>query len=109
MLLTMALALTVGVLAAGCGWAGGAPGSTQLKLGYINWDENVAVSTPTKEVLEEELGYEAELDVTTEDVVKQVLRHVAGGDLNGFQVVWIANHKNYLSEDSGDVEHLAPW
>ena len=109
MLLTMVLALTVGVLAAGCGWAGGAPGTKQLKLGYIKWDENVVVSTLTKVVLEEELGYEVELYVTNEEVLKQVFRRVAGGDLNAFQDVWIPNHKNYLSEVRADVEHLDPW
>jgi glycine betaine/proline transport system substrate-binding protein len=109
MLLTMVLALTVGVLAAGCGWAGGAPGSTQLKLGYINWDENVAVSALTKVVLEEELGYEVELHVTNEEVVTQVFQHVASGDLNAFQDVWMPNHKTYLSEVRADVEHLDPW
>jgi glycine betaine/proline transport system substrate-binding protein len=109
MLLTMVLALTVGVLAAGCGWAGAAPGSKQLKLGYINWDENVVVSTLTKVVLEEELGYEVELHFTNEEVVKQVFRRVAEGDLNAFQDVWIPNHKNYLSEVRADVEHLDPW
>jgi glycine betaine/proline transport system substrate-binding protein len=109
MLLTMVLALTVGVLAAGCGWAGGAPGTKQLKLGYIKWDENVVVSTLTKVVLEEELGYEVELYVTNEEVLKQVFRRVAGGDLNAFQDVWIPNHKNYLREVRADVEHLDPW
>jgi glycine betaine/proline transport system substrate-binding protein len=60
-------------------------------------------------VLEEELGYEVELYVTNEEVLKQVFRRVAGGDLNAFQDVWIPNHKNYLSEVRADVEHLDPW
>jgi glycine betaine/proline transport system substrate-binding protein len=108
-MLTLVLALTVGALAAGCGWAAGAPGSKQLKLAYIKWDENVAVSNLTMVLLEEELGYEVELHVTDEAVVEQVFRGVADGDVDAFQDVWIPNHKNYLSEVRGDVEHLDPW
>jgi glycine betaine/proline transport system substrate-binding protein len=108
-MLTLVLVLTVGALAAGCGLVAGAPGSKQLKLGYIPWDENVAVSTLTMVLLEEELGYEVELQVTDEAVLKQVFRRVADGDVDAYQDVWIPNHKKYLSEVRGDVENLDPW
>jgi glycine betaine/proline transport system substrate-binding protein len=105
-LLALLLALAVGVLAAGCGISGG----RELTLGYIGWDENVAVSTLTKVLLEEELGYErVDLQLTDEAVVKQVFQGVAVGDVDAFQDVWIPNHKEYLSEVRGDVEHLDPW
>jgi glycine betaine/proline transport system substrate-binding protein len=102
------LALVV-AFSAGCGWLGGVAGSKQLTLGYIEWDENVAIANLTKVVLEEELGYEVELRVTNESVVQQVFQDVASGDLQAFQDVWIPNHKDYLSEVEGDVEHLEPW
>ena len=108
-MLTLTLVLTVGTLAAGCGWPGAIAGSKQLTLGYIQWDENVAVSNLTKVVLEEEFGYEVELRVTNESVVKQVFRDVAAGDVKAFQDVWIPNHRSYLSEVEGDVEQLGPW
>jgi glycine betaine/proline transport system substrate-binding protein len=57
-LLNLLLILTVGVLAVGCGGLGAVSGGKELTLGYIGWDENVAVSTLTKVLLEEELGYE---------------------------------------------------
>jgi glycine betaine/proline transport system substrate-binding protein len=107
--LVLVLVLVVWALAASCGWAGAIAGSKELKLGYIAWDENVAVSNLTMVLLEEELGYEVELRVTNEAVVKQVFRDVANGDLEGFQDVWIPNHKDYLSEVEDDVEHLDPW
>ena len=107
--LVLVLVLVVWALAASCGWAGAIAGSKELKLGYIAWDENVAVSNLTKVLLEEELGYEVELQVTNEAVVKQVFRDVADGNLEGFQDVWIPNHKDYLSEVEDDVEHLDPW
>ena len=103
------LVLAVWALAVGCGWAGAIAGSKELKLGYIAWDENVAVSNLTMVLLEEELGYEVELQVTNEAVVKQVFRDVADGNLEGFQDVWLPNHKDYLSEVEDDVEHLEPW
>src|SRR5215210_3940785 len=105
----MLLVLAVGALAAGCGWLGAASGSKELTLGYIGWDENVAVSSLTKVLLEEELGYQVELQRTNVAVVKQVFRGVAEGDLDVFQDVWMPNHKEYLSEVKGDVKHLDPW
>jgi glycine betaine/proline transport system substrate-binding protein len=105
-LLALLLVLAVGVPAAGCGISGG----RELTLGYIGWDENVAVSTLTKVLLEEELGYETvDLQLTDEAVVKRVFQGVAGGDLDAFQDVWIPNHKKHLSEVGGDVEQLDPW
>jgi len=97
------------VLAASCGELGADSGGKELTLGYIEWDENVAVSNLTKVLLEEELGYEVELQLTKVAVVKQVFQGVADGELHAFQDVWIPNHKNYLSEVEDDVEHLDPW
>src|SRR5215210_512589 len=57
-LLAVLLVLAVGVLAAGCSGLGSE--GKEITLGYIGWDESVAVSTLTKVLLEEELGYEVE-------------------------------------------------
>jgi glycine betaine/proline transport system substrate-binding protein len=103
------LFLTVGTLATGCSGLGAVSGGKQLTLGYIGWDENVAVSTLTKVLLEEKFGYEAELQRSDEAVLKQVYTGVAGGELDAFQDVWIPNQKEYLSEVEDDVEHLDPW
>ena len=108
-LLNLLLSVAVGVLAVGCVGFGAVSGGKELRLGYIGWDENVAVSTLTKVLLEEELGYEVELQRSNVAVVKQVFRGVAGGDLDAFQDVWMPNHKDYLSEVKNDVEHLDPW
>ena len=101
--------LMVWVLAGGCSGFGAISGGKELTLGYIGWDENVAVSTLTKALLEEEFGYEVELQRLNVAVVKQVFRGVAGGELDAFQDVWIPNHKDYLSEVEDDVVHLDPW
>jgi glycine betaine/proline transport system substrate-binding protein len=103
------LFLTVGTLATGCSGLGAVSGAMQLTLGYIGWDENVAVSTLTKVLLEEEFSYEVELQRSDEAVLKQVYNGVAGGELDAFQDVWIPNQKEYLSEVEDEVEHLDPW
>jgi glycine betaine/proline transport system substrate-binding protein len=103
------LFLTVGALATGCSGLGAVSGGKQLALGYIDWDENVAVSTLTKVLLEEKLGYEVELQRSDEAVLRQVYKGVAEGDLDAFQDVWIPNQKAYLSEVEDEVEHLDPW
>jgi glycine betaine/proline transport system substrate-binding protein len=108
-LLILTLVLAVGVLAVGCGGFGAVSGGKELTLGYIGWDENVAVSTLTKVLLEEELGYEVELQRFNVAVVKRVYEGVAEGELDAFQDVWIPNQKRYLREVEDDVEHLDPW
>jgi glycine betaine/proline transport system substrate-binding protein len=109
-LLILSLILAVGALATGCSGLGSVSGGKELTIGYIEWDENVAVSTLTKVLLEEELGYNrVELQRTDEAVVKQVYQGVADGDLDAFQDVWLPNQKKYLREVRNDVEHLDPW
>jgi len=103
-LLAVILALAVGALTAGCG---GSEQPKELKLANIGWDENVAVSTLTKVLLEDEFGYErverrtAELDSTYQEV--------ASGDVDAFQDVWLPNQRALLERVSEDVEHLDPW
>src|ERR687898_820934 len=103
------LVLVVGTLATGCSGLGAVSGGKQLTLGYIDWDENVAVTNPTKVFLEEKIRYKVELQRSDEAVVKQVYMGVAEGELDAFQDVWIPNQKEYLSEVEDDVEHLEPW
>ena len=103
------LVLAVVASTAGCGGLGAVSGGKELALGYIEWDENVAVSSLTKVLLEEELGYTVELQRTKVAVVKQVFGGVAEGDLDAFQDVWMPNQRAYLSEVEGNVEHLDPW
>src|SRR5918995_2080222 len=103
-LLAVILALAVGAFTAGCG---GSEQPKELTLANIGWDENVAVSTLTKVLLEEELGYErverrrAELDST--------YQAVATGEMDAFQSVWLPNQTALLGEVAEDVEHLDPW
>ena len=106
---SLLVVLAVVASTAGCGGLGAVSGGKELTLGYIEWDENVAVSSLTKVLLEEELGYTVELQRTNVAVVKQVFGGVAEGDLDAFQDVWMPNQRAYLSEVEDDVEHLDPW
>jgi glycine betaine/proline transport system substrate-binding protein len=109
-LMALLLALAAGALATGCGGVLGVAGGKELTLGYIVWDENVAVSNLTKVILEEDLGYgKVELQLIDVEVVKQVFQGVADGDLAAFQDVWMPNLEENLSKVQKDVVHLDPW
>ena len=57
------LVSALGLLVADCGKFGGA---RQITLEHMGRDENVAVSTLTKVLLEEELGYDVDLRLEKE-------------------------------------------
>ena len=101
------LALSVGALASGCGQAA-SPENTRLVIGYVGWDENVAVSSLTKLLLEEELGYE-EVELRLTDEPDAVFGGVADGEMDAFQDVWLPNHQRRVEAVEGDVELLRPW
>ncbi len=91
-------------LAVGCGFAGG----PDLRLGYLEWDENVAVSSLTKVLLQEELGYE-NVELKLADDVKPVYEMVASGEADAFQDTWMPNQEKLLRSVQADVELLDPW
>jgi len=109
--LALVLVLLVAVLAVGCGdgWSGSS-GDKTLTLGSIGWTENVAVSTLTKVVMEDELGYE-EVQIKGPLELGPLFQGVAGGDLAAFQDVWLPNNQSYLDKPQikNDVELLDPW
>src|SRR3712207_4825014 len=86
-------AMGAALVLAGCG--GGGAGSSgegkTLTLGSIGWNENIAVSTLTKVVMEDDLGYE-EVQVKGPLELGPLFQGVASGDLQAFQDVWLPNH-----------------
>ncbi len=98
------LALT-GIMIAGCS-AGGDTKASKIKIGYVPWDEDIAVSYLWKQVLEEE-GYDVEL---TQLDVAPVFEGVSSGDLDLFLDVWLPDvHADYWAEYSENLEDLGPW
>ncbi|MGF1473661.1 MAG: glycine betaine ABC transporter substrate-binding protein [Rubrobacteraceae bacterium] len=74
---------------------------------HMRWDENVAVSTLTKILLEENLDYEVELKLA--ESLDSAFTEVADGEVDAFQDVWMPNHESLLTDVRGQVEHLEPW
>ena len=102
---TLAGAYILGL--AGCGGAGSS-GSKSLTVGNIGWDENVAVSTLTKILLEGELNYE-QVELKTLDV-GLLFDGVANGDLDTFQDVWLPKtHKTYWDKYKDEIVNLGRW
>jgi glycine betaine/proline transport system substrate-binding protein len=100
------LALVLGAIAiTGCG---GLRQDKELRLANIGWDENVAVSSLTKVLLEDELGY-ASVEIRTSEDLDATFREVASGEVDAFQDVWLPNQEALLEQVSEDVEHLDPW
>lgn len=105
-LVAVVFVLSAGVLASGCGQSD-SPESKQLVIGYIGWDENVAVSNLTKLLLEEELGYDdVQLKLTD---VNAVFEEVGDGKMDAFQDAWLPNHEERLDAVGGNVELLGTW
>jgi glycine betaine/proline transport system substrate-binding protein len=96
--------LLLGVLVVGCGAFGS---GRQVTIEHMGWDENVAVSTLTKVLMEEELGYEVELRLA--EKLDAIFPEVADGEADAFQDVWMPNHERLLEAVKDDVEHLQPW
>ena len=77
-------------------------------LANIGWDENVAVSSLTKVLLEDELDY-ASVEIRTSEDLDATYRAVASGELDAFQDVWLPNQEALLDQVSEDVALLDPW
>lgn len=104
--LAVLASLMVGALAVGCSGVG-ASESKELKLGVLPWDENVAISSLTKVILEEDLGYDS---VEFQNLaLPDIFEGVGSGELDAFQDVWLPSHDELLAGVRDDVEHLPPW
>ena len=99
------------VALAGCGSAGSSSssssGSKSITLGSIGWTENVAVSTLTKLVMENNLDYKVNIKGPLD--LGPLFEGVARGDLAAFQDVWMPNNEQYVKKVKSDVELLTPW
>jgi glycine betaine/proline transport system substrate-binding protein len=104
----ISLAAVLGALVAGCGGGAASSENKELTIGYIEWDEDVAVSNLTKVLLEEDLGYE-NVRLQLADV-GLLFSGVAGGDLDAFQDVWLpTTHKTYWEKHQDEVVDLGQW
>lgn len=78
----------------------------KIVLGYVDWEESVAMAQLTKVILEDELGYEVELRRSEPDEVYEL---IASDDVDAFQGTWLPNHFAYINEVDADVTVLRSW
>lgn len=97
--------LAIAFIVTGCG------GSEQqqkdeLTIGYIPWDEDVAVTYLWKDLLEQQ-GYAVKMQLLE---VGPLFAGVARGDLDLFFDVWLpTTHKSYWEQYGDKVEKLGQW
>lgn len=86
---------------------GALPGEGQtVRIGWITWDEDVAVTFLWKEILEEQ-GYTVEL---TQGDVAPIYSGVAEGDLDLFLDAWLPQtHVDYWEQFGDQLEDLGVW
>lgn len=108
-----ALLATVMLLATalvGCGGEGQDAKTTadngKVKLGYVEWDSEVASTHVVKEVLESKLGYEVEATAVDAAIMWQ---GISRGDFDAIVSAWLpATHADYYTKVENDVENLGP-
>jgi len=107
------LLLVVGVFTAACGGGGSEEASgggeqqqRNLSIGYIPWDEDIAVTYLWKNLLEKQ-GYTVDMKQLE---VGPLFAGVARGDLDLFYDVWLpVTHQSYWKKYGDQVETLAHW
>lgn len=79
----------------------------ELKLAYVDWDENIAITNLVKVLLEDETDYG---EVRLEPVeVDAAFEDVASGKLDAYLSVWLPNQGEQVSAIEEDVATLNPW
>lgn len=80
--------------------------SKEVRFGYVNWSDGIALTNVAKVVLEEKMGYDVKL---TEANAGIVFTSVAEGDYDAFLNAWFPNaHKSYLDRYKDKLEDLGP-
>jgi glycine betaine/proline transport system substrate-binding protein len=96
------------MVASGCGPAESTTGQQQKKItiGYIAWDENIALSNLYKNALEEQ-GYTVDLKQLD---AGPIYAGLAQGDIDVFMDAWLpATHEDYWNQHKNQLEDLGVW
>lgn len=104
----VALFSVVVLVAAGCGGREAQTGEQQKKIniGYIAWDENIAVSHLYKVLLQRQ-GYQVQL---TELEAGPLYAGLAQGQIDLFMDAWLpSTHADYWRQYQNRVEDLGVW
>ncbi|MGF7143877.1 glycine betaine/proline transport system substrate-binding protein [Anaerotaenia torta] len=96
--------LMVTVSLAGCGNDPGKESKGTVKLAYVNWAEGIAMTNLAAAVLEDKMGYKAELTMAD---AAPVFASVASGSTDAFLDVWLPiTHQDYLKKYGDKMEDL---
>lgn len=77
----------------------------KVKLGYVEWDSEIASTNVVKKVLEDQ-GYDVEITPVDAGVM---WTGVAEGDFDGIVAAWLpGTHADYYAEVKDKVENLGP-
>lgn len=104
----LAIVFSVALVAAACGGRQAETGQEkkQLKIAYINWDENIAVSHLYQALLQDK-GYQVQL---TELDAGPVYAGLAKGDNDLFLDAWLpSTHADYWAQYKNNLEDLGVW
>lgn len=97
--------LAIALVVTACGGSEQAQ-KRELTIGYIPWDEDVAVTYLWKDLLEQQ-GYGVKMKLLE---VGPLFAGVARGDLDLFFDVWLpTTHKSYWDQYGDKVEKLVDW
>lgn len=96
----------IGLIITACSGGSQSQQQGELTIGYIPWDEDVAVTYLWKDLLEQQ-GYAVKLQLLE---VGPLFAGVARGDLDLFYDVWLpTTHKSYWDQYGDKVETLVEW
>ncbi|HET8604643.1 MAG TPA: glycine betaine ABC transporter substrate-binding protein [Marmoricola sp.] len=89
------------------GNTGGSAGGKQLTIGYINWDEDVAVTHLWQKVLQDK-GYDVQIQQVSD--AGPTFVGLDQGDLDLFFDAWLpSTHKTYWDKYGKDLTDITTW
>lgn len=105
--LLVVVLLATGLGVAGTGKSGGSGGKGKtITIGYIPWDEDVAISHLWKRTLEDK-GYKVKLEQVD---AGPLYAGMANGNVDLFLDSWLpATHADYYNKYKDKLENLGPW
>lgn len=97
------IVLTTSLLA-GCGNGTANKGKGNVKLGYVNWAEGVAMTNLAKVALEEKMGYDVEL---TMGEAGMIFTSLSDGNVDAFLDAWLPlTHHDYIEKYKDKIVDL---
>lgn len=88
----------------GCGKGTANKGKGNVKLGYVNWAEGVAMTNLAKVALEEKMGYNVELTMGEPGMI---FTSLSDGNLDAFLDAWLpVTHHDYVTKYKDKIEDL---